>query len=150
MSFKSFKTRLLCFLTDCLSARAPLLFSDGSDAMDKQPGVYSARFLGVDTSYYVKNQYIIEQVANKRVRDARFVCAMALVIPGSEDIVVEATMEGIINDRPQGHNGFGYDPILFYPPCNKTSGMMTLEEKNKHSHRAKALNLLVEKIKEIV
>lgn len=129
----------------------PVLADDSGlevDAMDKQPGIYSARFLGKDTSYQEKNQYIIDAVAGKN-RTARFVCAMALVIPGQEDIVVEETMEGLIHDKIEGENGFGYDPILFFPPCNMTGAMMSLEEKNKHSHRAKALRKLQEKIKEL-
>lgn len=129
----------------------PVLADDSGlevDAMDKQPGIYSARFLGKDTSYVEKNQYIIDAVGGKN-RTARFVCAMALVIPGQEDIVVEETMEGLIHDKIEGENGFGYDPILFFPPCNMTSAMMSLEEKNKYSHRAKALAKLQEKIKEL-
>ena len=119
------------------------------DALDKQPGIYSARFLGADTSYEIKNQYIIDAVKDKDCK-ARFVCAMALVIPGQEPILIEETMEGMINDKIEGENGFGYDPIFYFPPCKMTSAMMSMEEKNKHSHRAKALKKLYTILKEIL
>lgn len=130
----------------------PVLADDSGlevDALDKQPGIYSARFLGADTSYEIKNQYIIDAVKDKN-RSARFVCAMALVIPGQEPILIEETMEGLINDKIEGENGFGYDPIFYFPPCKMTSAMMSMEEKNKHSHRAKALKELYTILKEIL
>ena len=130
----------------------PVLADDSGlevDALDKQPGIYSARFLGADTSYNIKNQYIIDALKDKE-RTARFVCAMALVIPGQEPILIEETMEGLINDKIEGANGFGYDPIFYFPPCQMTSAMMSMEEKNKYSHRAKALKKLYTIIKEIL
>lgn len=129
----------------------PVLADDSGievDALDKQPGVYSARFLGHDTSYDIKNQYIIDAVKRK-TRSARYVSALALVIPGREPVIVEETMEGYIHDKMEGEHGFGYDPIFFFPPCNKTSAMMTTEEKNQYSHRGKALRKLLTIIKEI-
>lgn len=130
----------------------PVLADDSGlevDALDKQPGIYSARFLGADTSYNIKNQYIIDALKDKE-RTARFVCAMALVIPGHEPILIEETMEGLINDKIEGANGFGYDPIFYFPPCQMTSAMMSMEEKNKYSHRAKALKKLYTILKEIL
>ena len=130
----------------------PVLADDSGlevDALDKQPGIYSARFLGADTSYNIKNQYIIDALKDKE-RTARFVCAMALVIPGQEPILIEETMEGLIYDKIEGANGFGYDPIFYFPPCQMTSAMMSMEEKNKYSHRAKALKKLYTILKEIL
>lgn len=130
----------------------PVLADDSGlevDALDKQPGIYSARFLGADTNYNIKNQYIIDALKDKE-RTARFVCAMALVIPGQEPILIEETMEGLINDKIEGANGFGYDPIFYFPPCQMTSAMMSMEEKNKYSHRAKALKKLYTILKEIL
>ena len=130
----------------------PVLADDSGlevDALDKQQGIYSARFLGADTSYNIKNQYIIDALKDKE-RTARFVCAMALVIPGQEPILIEETMEGLINDKIEGANGFGYDPIFYFPPCQMTSAMMSMEEKNKYSHRAKALKKLYTILKEIL
>ncbi len=117
------------------------------DALDKAPGIYSARFLGHETSYDIKNQYIIDQIEGKE-RTARFVCAMALAIPGEETITIEETFEGEINDCIAGENGFGYDPIFYFPPLKKTSAQMSMEEKNQHSHRAKALKKLYSILKE--
>lgn len=130
----------------------PVLADDSGlevDALDKQPGIYSARFLGADTSYNIKNQYIIDALKDKE-RTARFVCSMALVITGQEPILIEETMEGLINDKIEGANGFGYDPIFYFPPCQMTSAMMSMEEKNKYSHRAKALKKLYTILKEIL
>ena len=130
----------------------PVLADDSGlevDALDKQPGIYSARFLGADTSYNIKNQYIIDALKDKE-RTARFVCALALVIPGQEPILIEETMEGLINDKIEGANGFGYDPIFYFPPCQMTSAMMSMEEKNKYSHRAKALKKVYTILKEIL
>lgn len=130
----------------------PVLADDSGlevDALDKQPGIYSARFLGHDTSYEIKNQYIIDAVKDKD-KSARFVCAMALVIPGCEPILIEETMEGLINDKIEGENGFGYDPIFYFPPCKMTSAMMSMEEKNQYSHRAKALKQLYTILKEVI
>ena len=130
----------------------PVLADDSGlevDALDKQPGIYSARFLGADTSYNIKNQYIIDALKDNE-RTARFVCALALVIPGQEPILIEETMEGLINDKIEGANGFGYDPIFYFPPCQMTSAMMSMEEKNKYSHRAKALKKLYTILKEIL
>lgn len=117
------------------------------DALDKAPGIYSARFLGHDTSYDIKNQYIIDQVKGKD-RTARFICAMALAIPNEETITIEESFEGEINDKIEGENGFGYDPIFYFPPLKKTSATMSMEEKNQYSHRAKALKKLYTILKE--
>ena len=118
------------------------------DALDKQPGIYSSRFMGEDTSYDIKNQWIIDAVNDKEDKTARFVCAMALAIPDEETKTFLGTFEGEINDRIDGENGFGYDPIFYYPPLKKTSAVMTMEEKNKVSHRAKALKALYDYLEE--
>lgn len=118
------------------------------DALDKQPGIYSSRFMGEDTSYDIKNQWIIDSVKDKEDKTARFVCAMALAIPDEETKTFLGTFEGKINDCIDGENGFGYDPIFYYPPLKKTSAVMTMEEKNKVSHRAKALKALYDYLEE--
>ena len=120
----------------------PVLADDSGlevDALDKQPGIYSARFLGADTSYNIKNQYIIDALKDKE-RTARFVCALALVIPGQEPILIEETMEGLINDKIEGANGFGYDPIFYFPPCQMTSAMMSMEEKIIYDFKGDIIN----------
>lgn len=118
------------------------------DAMNKEPGIYSARFLGYDTSYDIKNQYILDYVKGKD-RTCRFVCAMALALPGQETITIEETFEGMVSEKMCGENGFGYDPIFYYPPLKKTSAEMSMDEKNQYSHRAKALKKLYKILKEL-
>lgn len=129
----------------------PVLADDSGlevDALNKQPGIYSARFLGHDTSYDIKNKYIIDAVKDLE-KTARFVCAMALVIPNQEPILIQETIEGLIHDQSIGNNGFGYDPIFFFPKCQKTLAQMSIEEKNQYSHRAKSLKKLYSVLKEI-
>lgn len=128
----------------CDIIHRPTLADDSGlevDAMGGQPGIYSARFMGHDTSYDIKNQYIIDQVKGKE-KGARFVCAMALCIPEQEPILIEEYFNGEIYDHIEGENGFGYDPIFYVPELQKTSASLTLEEKNQYSHRAKALKKL--------
>ena len=109
------------------------------DAFDKKPGVYSARFLGHDTPYDYKNKIILERMENVTNRTCRYVCAIAWCEPDKEPIVFEDTVECEIAKEAKGSNGFGYDPIVYYPPFNKTMAEMTDEEKNSISHRGKAI-----------
>lgn len=150
---KSFKENALIkakYVADDLNK---IVLADDSgieiDAFGKLPGIFSARFLGVDTPYEIVNQAVIDAVQGKE-RTCRFVCALALVIPGQEPILIEETFEGEINDKIEGENGFGYDPIFYFPPCQKTSAQMSLEEKNQYSHRSKALKKLYGILKEIL
>ncbi|MCH3987498.1 MAG: XTP/dITP diphosphatase [Lachnospiraceae bacterium] len=119
------------------------------DWMNGEPGVYSARFMGHDTSYDVKNAAILEKMKDVKGNDrsARFVCAMAAILPDGREITTRGTMEGVIADKIQGSNGFGYDPILYLPEYGKTSAQLTEEEKNKISHRGEALRELVRELK---
>ena len=112
------------------------------DYLDKTPGVLSARYLGHDTPYDYKNRKILEQLEGvpEDKRTARFVCAMAVACPGKETKVVRGTIEGIIGDEIAGENGFGYDPIFYLPELKKTTAELSMEEKNKISHRGKALD----------
>lgn len=119
------------------------------DALNKEPGVQSARFLGHDTSYDIKNSYLLEVLKGQTNRTARYVCAMAIAFPDQETVVFRETMEGEIAQKASGTNGFGYDPIFFFPPVNKTAAMMDLEEKNLYSHRAKATRHVLDLIKEM-
>ncbi len=121
------------------------------DAMGKEPGVHSARFMGHDTSYDIKNAEILRRLSGlpAEERTARFVCAMALVWPGREEKVVKETMEGQIAFEPAGENGFGYDPIFFLPQYGMTSGQLSTEGKNAISHRGKALRKMAETIRQM-
>lgn len=121
------------------------------DYLNKEPGIYSARYMGEDTPYSVKNQAIIDKLSGveDEKRTARFVCAVACAIPGKYTLIVQKTMEGIIGHEPAGENGFGYDPIFYLPEYGKTSAQLTMEEKNKISHRGKALRAMAQRIKKL-
>ena len=114
------------------------------DYLDKQPGVYSARFMGHDTSYDVKNNAILDRLKGvpKEQRTARFVCVIAAVLPGGETRVVRETMEGYIAEEISGNNGFGYDPIFYLEEFGCTSADISPEQKNEVSHRGKALRAM--------
>ncbi len=116
------------------------------DALDGEPGIYSARYMGEDTSYDIKNMNIIERLEGvpDEKRTARFVCAMAAVFPDGTEKSFVRTMEGRIGYKIAGENGFGYDPIFFLPEYGKTSAEISPEEKNAISHRGKALRALAE------
>lgn len=111
------------------------------DYLNKEPGVYSARYMGEETSYHVKNQALIERLkdAGGEQRSARFVCVIAAAFPDGRIITTRGTIEGRIGYEEKGNNGFGYDPILYVPEYNMTTGEMEPEFKNKISHRGKAL-----------
>jgi XTP/dITP diphosphohydrolase len=122
------------------------------DALNGEPGVYSARYLGRDTSYHEKNQNLIERLAGKEgeERSARFVCAIAAVMPDGREFTSEKTMEGQIGFEEKGENGFGYDPIFFLPEYGKYSAELAPEEKNRISHRGKALRDMEEQLKDVL
>ena len=114
------------------------------DHLNKEPGIYSARYMGEDTSYSIKNQNLIERLEGvpKEQRSARFVCAIAAVLPGGKDLVTRQTMEGYIGYEPEGENGFGYDPIFFLEEYGCSSAALSREQKNAISHRGKALRAM--------
>ncbi len=116
------------------------------DYLDKAPGVYSARFLGEDTSYDIKNKYIIDKLAaaSGEERSARFVCVIACAMPDGEILTCRATIEGIIANEIVGDKGFGYDPIFYVPEYKCTTAEMSMELKNEISHRGKALKEMKE------
>ena len=111
------------------------------DALGGEPGIYSARYLGEDTPYSIKNARILERLAGvpDEERNARFVCAMAAVFPDGSEDSFEATYEGRIGYEEKGPNGFGYDPIFYLPDRGVYSAELDPDEKNRISHRGKAL-----------
>lgn len=119
------------------------------DYLNKEPGVYSARYLGEDTSYHIKNNNLIERLNGvpDEQRTARFVCAIAAVLPDGKELTTRATIEGRIGYEEKGEHGFGYDPIFYVPQFGKTTAELTEEEKNQVSHRGKALQLMKEELK---
>ena len=142
------KARTIMKLTGCLT------LADDSrlevDYINKEPGVYSARYLGYDTPYSEKNQSIIDRLKDAvgEERSARFVCAIAACFPDGEEVVTRGTIEGQIGYEEVGDNGFGYDPIMYVPELDKTTAQLDTEYKNKISHRGKALRQMWEEIKD--
>ena len=120
------------------------------DYLNKEPGIYSARYMGEDTSYTIKNANLLERMDGvpDEKRTARFVCAVAMVRPDGTSEVVRATMEGRVAYEPAGENGFGYDPIFYLPEYGCTSSELSPEDKNAISHRGKALRMIREVLEE--
>lgn len=118
------------------------------DALNGEPGIYSARYMGHETSYHIKNKNLIERLEGKtgEERSARFVCAIAACFPDGRVLTTRGTMEGQIGYEEKGENGFGYDPIFYLPEYQCYSGELPLEGKNKLSHRGKALRLMKEQL----
>ena len=118
------------------------------DYLNKEPGIYSARYMGEDTSYRIKNKSLIERLEGVEGEDrsARFVCAIAAAFPDGTVEITRGTIEGQIGYEEKGENGFGYDPIFYVPEYGCTTAELTLEQKNEASHRGKALR----KMKEII
>jgi XTP/dITP diphosphohydrolase len=140
------KAKTIMELTGCLT-----LADDSGlevDFINKEPGVYSARYMGEDTPYSVKNRSIIDRLkeAEGEERSARFVCVIAACFPDGRTVTAKGTIEGRIAYEERGTHGFGYDPILYVPEYDKTTGEMEPEFKNQISHRGKALRLMREKL----
>lgn len=114
------------------------------DALNGEPGIYSARYLGEDTPYSIKNANIIERLEGIPVegRSARFVCAIAAVLPDGRVLSTEGTIEGYIGYEERGNGGFGYDPIFMVPEYGCSTAELSAEAKNAISHRGKALNAM--------
>ena len=121
------------------------------DYLGGEPGIYSARYMGEDTSYEIKNQAIIHRLAEaeEEGRTARFVCAIAAVLPDGTELSAEGTVEGLIAHEPAGDGGFGYDPIFYLPEYGMTSAQIPIEKKNEISHRGKALEAMKAKLKSL-
>ncbi len=142
------KAKAVAALTDAI-----VLADDSGleiDALNREPGIYSARYMGEDTSYRIKNANLIERLEGvpDEKRTARFVCAIAAVLPNGELLTTLGTVEGRIGYEEKGANGFGYDPIFFLPEFGCTSAELTDEQKNEISHRGKALRAMKELLQE--
>lgn len=143
------KARFLNNLTDL-----PVLADDSGlcvEALNGGPGVYSARYAGVESQKDHHNMMkVLKKLENESNRHAYFICAMALVVSKSQEYVTIGRMDGEIIDERIGDNGFGYDPIFYYPPLQLTNAQMTKQQKNEVSHRAKALKAMIPIIKEVL
>lgn len=118
------------------------------DALNGEPGVYSARYMGEDTSYRIKNKNLIDRLEGvpEGKRSARFVCAMAACFPDGTSKVVEGKIEGRIGYEERGENGFGYDPIFYLPDKDVSTAELSPEDKNAISHRGNALRLMKQEV----
>ena len=114
------------------------------DYLNKEPGIYSARYMGEATSYTIKNQNLLDRLSGvpKEQRTARFVCAIAAVLPNKEVLVTRETIEGYIGFEPAGENGFGYDPIFYVDAYHCSTAQLPADQKNELSHRGKALRAM--------
>lgn len=141
------KAKTICDLT------GEIVLADDSgleiDYLNKEPGIYSARYMGEDTSYHIKNANLISRLEGvpDEKRTARFVCAIAAVLPNGEVLHSEGTIEGIIGYEEQGENGFGYDPIFYLPQYGCTTAQLEPDVKNELSHRGKALRAIKEQLR---
>ena len=122
------------------------------DYLDGAPGVYSARFMGEDADYATKCGAIIEKLKGvpTEKRGAGFKTVITAILPDGKVVTAEGEIRGIVNDKEEGTNGFGYDPILFVPEIGKTTAQISMDEKNAISHRGKALREMKEKLKNIL
>ncbi|WP_394923325.1 XTP/dITP diphosphatase [uncultured Robinsoniella sp.] len=119
------------------------------DYLNKEPGIYSARYMGEDTSYDIKNNNLIGRLNGvpDEERTARFVCVIAAAFPNGDILTTAGTIEGIIGYEIKGSNGFGYDPIFYLPQYQCTTAELDMELKNELSHRGKALRAMKEQLK---
>lgn len=151
----TFEENAVIKATEIMKMCGEIVLADDSglevDALNKEPGIYSARYMGHDTSYHIKNKSLIDRLEGKsgKERNARFVCVIAAAFPDGRVFTTRGTMEGQIGYEERGENGFGYDPIFYLPEYGCYSAELPLEEKNKLSHRGKALRLMKEKLKEL-
>ena len=151
----TFEENAVIKATEIMKMCGEIVLADDSglevDALNKEPGIYSARYMGHDTSYHIKNKSLIDRLEGKsgEERNARFVCVIAAALPDGRVFTTRGTMEGQIGYEERGENGFGYDPIFYLPEYGCYSAELPLEEKNKLSHRGKALRLMKKKLKEL-
>lgn len=148
----TFKENALLKAKSCGPIPDAVILADDSglviDALNGEPGIYSARYLGEDTPHEEKMKDILRRLEGvpDNERSARFVCAMAALLPDGTSFVEEGTIEGFINHAPVGDGGFGYDPVFYVPEFDKTTAQLTEQEKNSISHRFKALKKIKDRL----
>lgn len=153
---KTFEENAIIKAKTIMELTGELVLADDSgleiDYLNKEPGIYSARYMGEDTSYRIKNTSLIERLTGvpDEKRTARFVCAIAAAFPDGTIKTTEGVIEGRIGYEERGENGFGYDPIFYVPEFGCTTAELSEEQKNAVSHRGKALEKMREILKESV
>jgi XTP/dITP diphosphohydrolase len=120
------------------------------EALGGAPGVLSARYAGENATDEQRVAKLLNEMKGQTHRRAVFECVLSIALPSGPALTYEARCEGLIAQQPSGQNGFGYDPIFFYPPLNKTFGQMTIAEKSQVSHRGKALNELKQELDKVL
>jgi XTP/dITP diphosphohydrolase len=120
------------------------------EALGGAPGVHSARYAGPSATDAENNAKLLRKMEGKTNRAAVFVCVISLAVPSGVALTYEARCEGLIAEAPRGNNGFGYDPLFYYPPLNRTFAQLSAEEKNRGSHRGKALAELKEEFEKVL
>ena len=150
---KTFEENAIIKAKAVMEATGKMVLADDSgfevDYLNGEPGIYSARFMGEDTSYDIKNAELLrrcEGVPDEK-RDARFVCVIACAFPDGRVETAKGVIEGKLAHEPKGENGFGYDPIFYLPERGCTTGELEPEEKNAISHRGIAIRKMVEILK---
>ncbi|HJC62851.1 MAG TPA: XTP/dITP diphosphatase [Candidatus Blautia merdavium] len=147
---KSFEENALIKARAVCRLAGEMVLADDSgleiDYLNGEPGIYSARYMGEDTSYRIKNQNLMDRLSGvpDEKRTARFVCAIAAAFPDGREYVVRGTIEGRIGYEERGENGFGYDPIFYLPDRDVSTAQLSREEKNSISHRGNALKKMKE------
>lgn len=120
------------------------------EALDGRPGVYSARYAGEGASDAQKIEKLLGEMKDEKNRRAKFVTSMAFIFPDGREIVTKGEVNGRIIDKPEGENGFGYDPVFYCPELGKTFAQADDDEKNSVSHRGRALKALYGELKQVV
>lgn len=153
---KTFEENAVIKAREVMRATGALVLADDSgleiDYLNGEPGVYSARYLGEDTSYRIKNQNLIDRLEGvpDEQRTARFVCVIAAAFPDGRIITARGAIEGIIGYEERGEGGFGYDPIFWLPEYGCSTAELTMEKKNELSHRGKALREMKNELKKVL
>lgn len=151
---KTFEENAVIKAKAVMEATGEMVLADDSgfevDCLNKEPGIYSARYMGEDTPYSIKNQELLRRCEGvpEEKRGARFVCVIACAYPDGSVDTATGIIEGKIAHEPKGENGFGYDPIFFLPERGCTTGELLPEEKNQISHRGIAIRKMVKILKE--
>jgi len=120
------------------------------EALDGAPGVYSARYAGDNASDEDNVKKMLGELKNRENRSAAFKCVISIAVPTGAALTYEGDCKGIITEKPIGNNGFGYDPLFFYPELNKTFAQLTTEEKGQVSHRGRALKQVIEEMDKVI
>ena len=150
---KTFEENAVIKAKAVMKQTGALVLADDSrleiDYLNKEPGVYSARYLGEDTSYHIKNQNLIDRLKGvpEEKRTARFVCVIAAALPDGRILTARGTIEGIIGYEERGEGGFGYDPIFWLPEYGCSTAELSMEKKNELSHRGKALSAMKKELR---